>query len=48
MTKTAYSTGIEPENVLVKHIQGNILNTKTDSDIINAQAGVYFGEYAWE
>ena len=37
-----------PINILVKDIQGNILNTKNDSDIINAQAGVYFGEYAWK
>lgn len=48
ISKTIYSKGIEPENILVKDIQGNILNTKNDSDIINAQAGVYFGEYAWK
>lgn len=36
------------ENIVVKDILGNILNTKTDKDLIDAQAGVYFGEYAWK
>lgn len=48
MYKSGNINSIEPENVLVKDIQGNILNTKTDQDIINAQTGVYFGEYAWK
>lgn len=30
------------------NIDENIEMTKNNQDIINAQAGVYYGEYAWD
>lgn len=38
----------EKTNILTKDFKGNIEATKTDSDVINRQAGVYFGQYAWD
>lgn len=38
----------EKTNILTKDFKGNIEDTKTDSDVINSQTGVYFGQYAWD
>ena len=37
----------DSRNIITKNISDNILSTKTDTDAIANQVGVYYGDYAW-
>ena len=40
--------GSHETNLVVNNFGGDITATKSIDSIVDAQAGVYFGDYAWE
>ena len=47
-TVTNAPQGSYQTNIIVNDFGGDITATKDIEDIVNAKAGVYYGDYAWE